>query len=545
MERKGIGRLWHAACPWLIAALVCGPLHVPIWQGLALALVLPATSTATVTTAAAWCVLCATAGTVWKSMTAQETACLTGMAFLAVVQLARGRLANPRLVWACVSGGNVWVRPVLNVAGMVLTASLAIRGIPPTASVSLALLCFIVAWALPSSASRVGYRLAGSATLLVTATLVSLLAAEYAARILLGPRPARQIHVHNPEYLFTLRPNAVAAQRIPLGPNKSKLVGIHISSQGFRDREYGTKAPDEFRILLLGDSFAMGFAVEEKDSIARQLEALLQKKLLPKRVSVINGGMTGAGPWQEWGILRDRGLALRPDLVVLQLCTVNDIDNSLEYVGKRQRAYYRNWHVLLETLRNLEHPAVWAEYTAQCHSRLYREIWFQSGLHPWVSHGVNALRWIPRYTRPEVPPGENRPNEIESDLAEWYPDLYQGLELCEWFVVQIRDLCHANGIPFAAFSIPPHPVIDDSAWQCITRPFGPRMYERGKGLRIFDEILRRNDIPTFSVVPALKSRARIEDVYYVWDGHLTALGNGLVAQTIRDYVIASCFPSAR
>ncbi|HPC14847.1 MAG TPA: SGNH/GDSL hydrolase family protein [Candidatus Hydrogenedentes bacterium] len=539
MERKAFGGFVHAAAVWGMAVLGCLLFQAPLWQGMILAMALAAASVSVVLSAVGWWGVCAAATLATGLHVPFWDLFLAGVLLMTFYFFYRGTFPHPVLVWDCLSGGAAWVRPSFCVIGTVFLAALAVRGVPLFSTALLALLCFMAAFTLPAFANRVACRFAEAFGLAAGTVMVSLLLAECGARILLEPRPARQIHERHPEYLFTLRPRAVAQQRIRLGPDTNKYVGIRISAQGFRDREYGPKSPDEFRILLLGDSFAMGFAVEEEDGMARHLERLLARDHPLKRISVINGGMTGAGPWQEWGILRDRGLALLPDVVILQLCTVNDIDNSLEYVGKRQRAYYRNWHVLLETLRHMDHPAMWAEYAAQRHSRLYREIWFQTGLHPWVLHGINTLRWATPFSRPDVPPGENRPNEIESDLNEWYPELHQGLALLEWFVTQIRDMCAENRIRFAAFSIPPHPVLDDAAWRILTRSFNPRMYDRGKGLRVFDEMLRRNGIPSFSIVEALKSHPRIDEVYHVWDGHLTGRGNKLVAQAIRDYLAAS------
>lgn len=534
---------WKLLGAWGTGLLFCVLLRAPMWQGAMLVFALEAMSFETTLIAMGSVLVGGIVGHVLGEMHAAGTLALAGLLCGAVLQPGRDRLANTHIVWANMMGRGFWIRDTLYGSAMALVGAAAIRGIPVFPVLLLAAICCLAARALPKNEERGPHHFWGTLALLIGSVAIAVFLMEGAARVLLVPRPARQIHEPNADYIFRLRPNTVAQQSIRLDASRSRLVEIRLSSQGFRDREYGPKTRDEFRILLLGDSFAMGFAVEEKDSIARQLERLLANENLPKRVSVVNAGMTGAGPWQEWGILRDRGIALNPDAVILQLCTVNDIDNSLEYVGKRQRAYYRNWQVLLEMLRHMEHPAVRAEYAVQRHSRLYREIWFQTGLCSWIIRLGNACRGCPVFAVPGIPPSENRPNEIEIDLREWYPDLYVGMAVLESFVVEIRDLCRANKTDLAAFSIPPSADIDADAWLATTKTFNPYMYEQGKGVRLFDELLRRNDIPVFSVVETLRNHKPIDEIYYAWDGHLTERGNELVAETIRDFVLERYFPN--
>ena len=50
--------------------------------------------------------------------------------------------------------------------------------------------------------------------------------------------------------------------------------GVSISGQGLRDRHFGPKGDDEFRILVLGDSFTFGYC-EWENTIPQRLEQLL------------------------------------------------------------------------------------------------------------------------------------------------------------------------------------------------------------------------------------------------------------------------------
>lgn len=85
------------------------------------------------------------------------------------------------------------------------------------------------------------------------------------------------------------------------------------NSHGQRDVER-TLARHGPRILLLGDSVVQGIRTPDvEDTISRRLEALLADR----GVEVLNFGVSGYGTVAEVELLRTKGLAFDPDLVIL------------------------------------------------------------------------------------------------------------------------------------------------------------------------------------------------------------------------------------
>ncbi len=85
-----------------------------------------------------------------------------------------------------------------------------------------------------------------------------------------------------------------------------------INSAGFRDREYPLEKPEgTFRILLLGDSHTFGFGVPLEKHFSKLLEGYF------RNVEVLNMGVNGYGLDQELLLLRDKGLAYHPDVIVV------------------------------------------------------------------------------------------------------------------------------------------------------------------------------------------------------------------------------------
>jgi lysophospholipase L1-like esterase len=102
-------------------------------------------------------------------------------------------------------------------------------------------------------------------------------------------------------------------------------VTIRTNEAGMRDsRPVTAKRPGELRILVLGDSVALGWGVEEAEIFPRRLETILAEKL-GRPVRVLNAGVSSYNTEQYLRYLQVYGGALAPDLVVM-VSVVNDDD---------------------------------------------------------------------------------------------------------------------------------------------------------------------------------------------------------------------------
>lgn len=86
--------------------------------------------------------------------------------------------------------------------------------------------------------------------------------------------------------------------------------------------------PNTFRILVLGDSQAWGFGVEDNETFPYKLEAMLATLYPQLDIQVLNAGVPGYGTADQLTFLESRGFALKPDLVIVQFLSVNDIEES-------------------------------------------------------------------------------------------------------------------------------------------------------------------------------------------------------------------------
>ena len=90
------------------------------------------------------------------------------------------------------------------------------------------------------------------------------------------------------------------------------------NSNGFRGREFQQKkAADVYRIAGIGDSVMMGWGVGQDETYLARLETLLNRRLGPGRVEVLNFAVSGYNTIQEYYVLKDVALAYQPDLIIL------------------------------------------------------------------------------------------------------------------------------------------------------------------------------------------------------------------------------------
>lgn len=109
-----------------------------------------------------------------------------------------------------------------------------------------------------------------------------------------------------------------------------------INSKGMRGPDWTpTFAPQEYRVLALGDSCTFGKGVVESESWPRQLETLLRSGVEPGLdVHVANAGVNGYSGKQYLEVLRRYGKDLKPQLVLVGY-NLNDFPNVVQAVDRQ------------------------------------------------------------------------------------------------------------------------------------------------------------------------------------------------------------------
>jgi hypothetical protein len=174
------------------------------------------------------------------------------------------------------------------------------------------------------------------AALIAFGIAAALATAEVALRLGLGPAPAgdlRGLHEFRPDrsWLYGLRPGA------ELRVAATGDVVYRINPDGFRGPRHARPRPEgRRRIVVLGDSVAFGYAVDEAQAFPRVLESRLAERLPGAGFEVVNLGVGGYNAWNELELLRDVGVGYQPDLVLVQFC-INDLNDPTMHFDAQTR----------------------------------------------------------------------------------------------------------------------------------------------------------------------------------------------------------------
>jgi lysophospholipase L1-like esterase len=165
----------------------------------------------------------------------------------------------------------------------------------------------------------------GNLALAVAATIVALLAAEFALRVTSSRMVFPEMYVEDRHTVYRLKPD-VNVRTVHAG---YFAYTYRVNSQGFRGANtVGPKSAARRRLLFVGDSFTFGVGVDDSATYPAKVEARL-RQWCATPVETVNGGVGGFGTSHELSFLQHYGWQLEPDIVVLGFLTSDQYDNSL------------------------------------------------------------------------------------------------------------------------------------------------------------------------------------------------------------------------
>lgn len=182
---------------------------------------------------------------------------------------------------------------------------------------------------------------------------------------------------------WALRPSWSARDEAP-----DYAITVRTNALGLRGPEAAARAPAGVeRVLVVGDSFAFGYGVEDEQGFARRLEARWRAE--GRAVEVLNAAVPGYSADHHLVYLRERGFALEPDLLLVALCE-NDVD---DLGWSRLELGPDRLPVRIESLRRLVDENGRLRYVNEARLPL-PERWLPAPLSAWLIGHSHLYTWL-------------------------------------------------------------------------------------------------------------------------------------------------------
>ncbi len=143
-----------------------------------------------------------------------------------------------------------------------------------------------------------------------------------------------QTSIYNSKLFYTLKPGKFVFK------NREFANTYYVNSEGMRDKYKNLKNP---RILFLGDSFTMGWGVEQRETFPYIVEKKLNKKCL-------NTGISSYGTARE-STIASPYITDSLEFIVIQYC-LNDYDENRQFIKNDFQLEISDLNTLRRTKNN-------------------------------------------------------------------------------------------------------------------------------------------------------------------------------------------------
>jgi len=386
-------------------------------------------------------------------------------------------------------------------------------------------------------------------SVLVASTLFALLIAEVTVRIgkTLSSTPNhQQLFVeHDPLLGWRKIPNATGVHE-----TTEYIVEETFNSKGLRGLEYPyAKSNQEFRILILGDSFAEGYTVSFHELFSEVLKRRLAHPT--KRIEVINAGTGGYSTDQEALFFSQEGKKYTPDLTILLF-----YQNDIWYNG--QIRYWRGFKPRFEFARNgdlalsavpvpLPQPPKAGARKESAEYSNFKKVkqWLRANSHLY-GLVVEGVKVSPALNAMAVKAGlaekfdSEEPLTISEEFEVFQTERSQRIEelwqLTEALLLKLRDDTASVGSRLLIFYVPFRASIYDDEWKKMERQYGmnEEKWDPEQPGVVLQEICDRNDLECLDPTELFKKE--VERLYFVKDGHWSSLGHRIVGETLAAFI---------
>jgi hypothetical protein len=313
-------------------------------------------------------------------------------------------------------------------------------------------------------------------------------------------------------------------------------VPVRINSDGRRDLERPVHKPDgTYRILLLGDSFVEAMQVPIEQTFARRLEAALTRSGGPP-VEVLSMGVRGYCTASEYLWYRDHGRAYQPDLVLVSFYPGNDVKNNSPTLEPTLVPEY-DAQGALQRVNGKSAVSERGVLRASAAYMYFRKLL----LTEQPALAARLARWglLSKAALRPVPLDGGIPVDYWVYAADPPPAWQDAWDHTEHLLTALRDAVAADGARFAVMIVTAREQVYPSDWQQLVQTYPAMQHVAwdldGPERRVL-AWCERAGVPCVRLSPAFVAQREQQRLHFLYDGHWTAAGHALAAQTVADYL---------
>jgi hypothetical protein len=357
--------------------------------------------------------------------------------------------------------------------------------------------------------------------------LVQFVLFEVGLRLAAGSEAApvfQQLFLQDPAVGYRLRPGAKARFR-----TADFETDIVINSAGTRDREFGPKAADEHRIVVLGDSLVLAVQVQLPETFTSVLESRLNAHRAPgePRYRVINAGVQGYGPVEELAFFEHVASRFQADVVLVGVFVGNDAMEAAD-----------SGATILPVEAGSGAPANSSVSDAVKQPSRF-PLWLRRLTRRSMVLQITRLRATAMLERF----GQVRPIDraLTMYLPDLPPDMARGLAVSRECVRRIAAIADREGAKTGVLLLPARFQVRDDDYaslRAIVAESGGTLL-RDVGTARFQEALAPLGLPMMDPLPLFRRLPQQPELFFPTTAHLTVRGHEVLAAGLEDFLRSS------
>ncbi len=304
-------------------------------------------------------------------------------------------------------------------------------------------------------------------------------------------------------------------------PKPETKIFMKTNNLGFRGKDMNPiKKKNVYRILMLGDSFTMGYSVENENTfsvlVEKKLNEILTKsKKDEKKVEVINGGVNSYSPLLSFIQLKEIIHVVNPDLVVLNF----DMSDLIQEQLYRSIAKY-------DSIKNE------FKFSINKKSKKIAVQWIEENLYLtrlllyFIENKENfsaelTVKNVVRLANPQLL--EHTLKSDNKDRTKQWNNIFKSIS-------RIKKLCDDNYTEFILTTYPWGHQVSLDEWNPGRDRFIPQNSDiSDKSIEILESFTDENKIKFLNTFPAFRNYEGEEQIYFDYDMHWKPAGHRIMA----------------